>query len=54
MQDDTNLLGDLEHELGELQRAWGHDPWARRLLALDAAIRRFARVIEDLLAGRGA
>ena len=54
MQDDTNLLGDLEHELGELQRAWGHDRSARWLLALDAAIRRCARVIEGVLAGRGA
>jgi len=54
MHDDTFLADDLERELQELQREWSHDLSARWLLALDAAIRRFARVIEDLLAGRGA
>jgi hypothetical protein len=54
MQDESFIADDLERELQELQRQWGHDPSARWLLALDAAIRRFARVIDDLLAGRGA
>ena len=54
MHDDTFLADDLERELQELQREWSHDLSARWLLALDAAIRRCARVIEGVLAGRGA